>query len=447
MDAGADVAKQVADLLLDQGVKISPAVAQLIMVLFEGFGGITSVSLGQVVDKIKENKDLKQLMDMEGEISAEKLTDIVKRFSENSLSVNVADRDAKEFDELLKEQGVLFAKADRKDDNCKLYMYLNRDRDKVENATQILQARRGLATELNAKLYFNNLSPDKVHVVEGLSAVELELFRHYARKDGLLFTTISRKEGEMIVCSVEDEKKARKALLYTGWALTGPNGARVREQVEYRLAGRTAINIAAEEGSKELYIVSRNDPGSFVHISADDFVVYKHNKQIGAGSRNDPDYYAKCLSSCDALAHPVILTQEQFQFGVTAEELEQAPSIDLFPVFYEDMVEIDQINRLTNLVARKAALDDEGNATWGIHDPSVSYSAFASYENIMDAEEREAREYEFEHFKQAALYSQQNHTSYDVSMKEKSVDYIIARAEAQRRQQSGEPERPVYVER
>ena len=105
------------------------------------------------------------------------------------------------------------------------------------------------------------------------------------------------------------------------------------------------------------------------------------------------------------------------------------------------MIQMDEANRLANLVAMKAGLDNDHNATWGLWDPSVSYSEFATYEYITDEDERDARVHEFDHFKQAAYYSEYHHVTYDVDLQEKNVDYIIAKAEEKRRQQSGDVSR------
>lgn len=436
-----DIAREVADYLFNQTLRAANMATDVVPKALQGISSITSVTFGQVIDELKENAALRKMMGLKGEVSMAEMNEIIRRFSERSSSVLVGDADANDYDKLLKDQGVLYAKIDRQDDNCKMYIFLNKDLEKVEDATRILQAHRGQVTELNAKLYFNSLSPDQVHVVEGLSSVEMELFRHYAREQGLLFTSIPRREGDMVVCNVSDTQKARRALLYTGWALTGANGARVREQVERRLAGRTAINIAAEEGDRELYIMSRNNPDQYVRISAVDFEVYKRSKQVSTVSRSDPDFYAKCVAACESMAHPVVMTAEQFQAGVTPEQLQYAHTIDLFPDSHDDMIQIDEANRLANLVALKAGLDNDHNATWGLWDPSVSYSEFATYEYITDEDERDARVHEFEHFKQAAYYSHDRHTTYDLDMQEKNLDYIITKAEEKRRQQAGEPSR------
>ena len=51
----------------------------------------------------------------------------------------------------------------------------------------------------------------------------------------------------------------------------------------------------------------------------------------------------------------------------------------------------------------------------------------------MDADEKKAREYEFEHFKQAAFYGSDRFVKNDIHLDQKNVDYIIAKAEEQRK--------------
>ena len=58
----------------------------------------------------------------------------------------------------------------------------------------------------------------------------------------------------------------------------------------------------------------------------------------------------------------------------------------------------------------------------------MSFSEFAGYEHYQDGEEREGREVEFEHFKKAAFFGQDNFDPQVVDMTDRSIDYIISRA-------------------
>lgn len=433
MPGTEDIAEKVADLLVDNLSKAGAAAVQAAPKVAQGVGAFGAITIGQVIQEIQKNNALKQLMGLEGEVSVPEMSEIVRKFSQRSSTLMVGDSDVKDFEALLKEQGVLYAKVDRQDDNCKMYIFLNRDNDKVLKASKILQANRGVVSELNPDLYFNSLSPEKVQVLQGITPAEMELFRHYARQEGILFSAVARKDDYMVLCNAEDEQKTRRALLYTGWALTGANGERVREQIEHRIAGRTAIQISAEEGDRELYVVSSANPGNYLWISAEGLAQHKQGKEISRISRHDPDFQAKCMALSDNMAHPVVLSAAQFRSGLTPKDLETAKTIDLFPEYYDDMIQMDEVNRLANLVARKSGLDDEHNATWGLWDPSVSYSEFAGLEYIADEDERDARAFEFEHFKQAAYYSHDRHDIQVVDMEEKDLDYIIAKAEQKRR--------------
>lgn len=434
-----DIAEKVAELLIEQGARAANMVTDTAPKVVEGFGIVTSDLMNQIVTAAKKDKELQKVLSQKGEINIAQMNTLIQKLGLKSSSVGIAHSDHKDFEGLLNRQGVLYATLIKQDDNSHHYIFFTKDQEKVANCMAVMNAQRGRVNELAPQLYFNELAPEQVHVVEGVSAVEMELFRHYARELDLLYTAIPRKEDYMVACSKEDTKKLQNIMLHTSWALTGANGARVREQVERRLAGRSAISISAAEADKELYIVSGVRPSTYIKISSNDYALYKNNKKVeGAGaSRNDPDFFVKCLADCDGLDHPVVMSPQQFHENLTPEDMVNAHSIDLFPDFFDPLVEVEQTNRLVNLVSMKYGLDNEGDATWGLTDPSVSYAAFADYEVITDEDELEARRYEFEHFKQSAFYSGDHHTTYDVDMKEKNIDYIIAQAEEKKKAMEG----------
>jgi len=427
-----DIPENVARILIEQTSKYLNLAGDTTIRSVQGISAVTSSYMRKIFDELKENEDIRKFMNIEGEIPFTKMTQLISKFGEQSSTVSVANSDAQEYESILKSQGVTYSKMDRKNDDSAIYVFLNKDKQKVKDASIVLDSRRGRISEVQPSLYFNSMAPDQVFAVEGLSRVETELFRHYAREEQLLFTTIAKDDKYMLVSDREDTQKVRRALLRTGWALTGANGARVREQVQYRLAGRSSIRIAAEDAAKELYIVSGVRPGTYVHISHSDYKLYKENKIVKTVSRDEPDFLQKCMSECDGLVHPVVLTSEQ-KNKITPQELAEATTTDLFPSSYDDYVQIQQLNSFVNLVAMKEGIDDEHDATWGLWDPSISYSEFAAYEFIQDDEEREAREYEFEHFRSAAYYTTDHLTEHSIEMDQKSVDYLIAQADAKRK--------------
>lgn len=432
-----DIAENVADILFDQTTKTLNTFWDVGSNVAMATGaGISSV-VDDLIKRFEASKEYKEMLSKTGEVSVAEINEMKKRMKETASSIFVDNADAKEYESLLKDQGVLYAPVDKQDDNVRMFVFLKKDEEKVKNATTILNARHGQISELRPDLYFRQWSPDNVHVVEGLSAAEMELFRHYAREDKFLFTVVKQKDGYMLVSDENDRLKVKKTLSNVGWALTGTRGERVRQQLEYRLKGRSALQIAAEEGERELVIVSGRNPNNFVRITSEDLKIYKQNKEVSTVPRSDPAFYSKCMANCEGLSSPIILEPDQFHEGMTREELQNMPTLEMFPEIYEEHIERNTMNEMQNLIAMKFSLDNEGNAPAELLEPGVSYADFSEFEYITDQEEFEARERDFEHYRQAMSYSTKTHREYSIDMKEKNVDYMIAKAEEKRKTMYG----------
>lgn len=429
-----DIAEKVADLFWNQTLKTAAMVTNVVPEIISGTGQISSGLLGSAAQELKNKAELRKLLNMDGEVAMSDINELVQKLSQKSSAVYVGDADAKEYGKLLDDKGVVYAKLDRQDDNCKMFVFLTKDEEKVKDASQILMARRGVVSELKPDLYFNSLSPDKIHAVEGLSSVEMELYRHYAREDNLLFTAITNQDRYTVVCDREREQQARKTLLKVGWALSGENGDKVRAQVENRLRSRQTVQRSIDEPEQELYVVSQNRPGQHIHISRDGFSSSKQNKVVNTVTRQDPDFFTKCMAACEGIQQPVVLSPSQYREDLKGSDLEKAITMELFPKEYEERKEMNQLNQMLDLVSQKSSLDENQNTTWGIWDPSISYSEFAAGEAIMDEDEKDLRESAFEHFKKAAYYSKEHHTHLDIDMEEKNLDYLIEKAEEKRRE-------------
>lgn len=428
-----DISEKVADLLLSQTARAAGTVMDVSATVVKGAEKTTNDMLKAFWEEVKENKEKNKYLELEGEISAAEMSQVIKFFGHDSLSLHVDARDVKDFEALLHEYGVLYAKMNMKSDYGKLFTFLGKDREKINNISTVFKAQRGNVTEVRSDLYFNSLAPENVRITDGLDPAEMELFRHYARRENLLFTAIPKDGKYTVVYDQKDEQKGRKTMLHVAWDLTGAGGARVREQVEYRLQGRNLLMLEAEEAQRELYIVSKKNPANYVHISQEDLEIYKSGKIMSTVPRGTSDFVVRCMTAVDALDEAVVLKPEEFSPNLTREEMEHLRTLDLHTKDYEELIEIDKQNDLINLVAMKSGMDNEHNATWGLWDPSVSYSEFSGYEFIMDEDERDARAAEFEHFRDAAYYSDGRHHVQNVHMDERNVDFIIAKAEEKRK--------------
>lgn len=430
-----DIAEKVADVLFEYLLRSANYVTDTAPTAIGAVGRAGEKVFDGVSDlaqALVKHVDLKRYLNKDGEVTAAELNRAVKQLKTRARTIRIGDADAKDFEAMLHAEKVLYAKIDMRDDNCKMFMYMDKDERKLENIVEALKAKRGTVTEISPNLFIQALKPEHTLTVQGLGDVELELFRHYARETGALFTVVRRPESNMLILPAEEEKKVRQALLYTGWVLTGSDGALVREQVEHRLKGRSAINITAEEGLRELYVVSRNRPGNYVRITSEDFKIYKANKQISTVSRAAESFHSRCIAACEGISQPVVLSAEEYA-ELTPEKLSQMPSTELFPQDFDDLVEISNVNRLRALVSEKMALDDEGDTPFDVTDPSITYSEFAQYELISDEEELQGREMEFNHFKRAHAYGKERYLFTQVDRNGNSLDFIVAQAEAKKR--------------
>lgn len=437
-----EIALKIAQILLEQGARALSFGTDVGLTLYEmgkkDVGG-AAIALAAKMRERLSNEELRSIVERGGELSTPEMQNVVNKLGLKTFTVEVANEDAKDYEDLLRENRVLYAKFDRKDDDTIAFVYLAEDNSVIEKATQVLQAKRGMVTEVAADMYFNNLAPEKVKLYEGLDRVELELFRHYANSLGIVYTVLPQQNaqnGFTLAYGADQHAKVKRAMLRVGWPLTGPNGALVRKQIEYRIEGRSAINLAADTAGKELFVINKERPDEFVHITADDFSVYKNSKKIKSVTRVDAreDFSVHCCAACDAVRNAVVLTAEEYNPGLTVKDLEDRQTTDLFPDNFNEYFEMDRQNSLINLVMHKMTLDDDGSTPSHVFDPSVSYSEFSQYEEIFDQDERDAREYEFEHFKEASFYSQNHFEADEIELDRKSLDYVLAKAEARRRQ-------------
>lgn len=416
--------------------------------------------LGEEIRKKIGDKEFEKLLNDSGEIGLGQMDELIERCHVKSGTIKILDEDVERFEKLINQDGVLYAKINMKEDNCRMFVYLDSEVEKIQKAARIISAEKGFVTELPPDLFMQTDNISSLREITGVDNVELELFRHYAKqKNNFMFTVLPiSKDNNTLIINTTDQKSANAAqrtMTEVGWALTGRNGARVREQIEHKIAGRTAILKSIDDAQKELFIVSKNNPDQFVRITAEDFQIYKANnllKKVDKSQMSHEDFREECFRACESVPHAVIITPEEFSMGISPQILADRPTMDLFDNNFDEAIENNMMNEMVRLVqtgikdkerqyrdnariqraGEKMALDDEGNSGISAWDESVSYSEFSQYEEIADDDEIEAREYQFEHFKNAAFYSDRNFETHNHNV-DKNIDVIIERAEQQRR--------------
>ena len=213
----------------------------------------------------------------------------------------------------------------------------------------------------------------------------------------------------------------------------------MRQQLEYRLAGRNSIQLSLDDAQRELFIVSASNPSNYIHITEQDFTQYKNGRSVHSTQRSRGDFAERCMAYCDGLEHPVVLAPDEFRTDLTVTDMSRYPTMDFMAKGFEEARETEKLNDLIDLVSRKSGLDSEHDSGITLWDSSVSFSDFAADEAYSDAEARRKAQEDYERLQDASKYSQDHFTSEELDMDQKNLDFIIFRAEQKRRAQAAGP--------
>lgn len=442
-----DIAEKVTDMLLDmlvQGFNKSLDYLPGIGESLEKLGQNSTKGLLHAIDYVGYQNELKNLKEAKGEISVQEMGDIRKKFGLGTQSIKIGDTDTNDFAKLLTEKGVLFCQVNIGDNDYHMFSYLDEQQSIVHDCLKIMEAQRGLVTELSPDLYFSSLAPDKVSMMSNMDTAKLELFRYFAREEELLFTVIPQeKDKYYVVFAQEDKMKAERAMLKVGWTLTGYHADENLEQLKTRIRMREELLEAVRDPSKFLNVVSRQWPENYIAIDEEGFTVFKGENAILKKPRSHEDFEEELLRQVEGISDPALFTREEFvkldKFNRSeAKEKSKKKSMNLFHDKYDEMIEMNKLAELKNLVTSKMILNDENDSTFGIDNHSMSLSEFAQHEYIFDQDELDAKQVELDHYKSAALFRREFHDLDDVDMTDKSIDYIIAQAEMKRQARSME---------
>jgi len=345
--------------------------------------------------------------------------------------VSVADEDYELFKKHLEKQGVLFAAYDLMNDNTKMIIYLESEAEKVQNAIISMQAERGLVSEIDPSLMIRNAEIDKseLRLFNNLDPVELELFKHYAAESKLTFSVVQNGDKARVIFNKADITKALDVLSNVTWALTSEYGERIREQVEYRLAGKQERNIPFEDAQKEIYIVDSRNPANYFHVTSEKMTYYKYNKEVSSIERDRHDFREQYFSKINSLAEPVVLTPDEFSLSNKEKMRIIEKKTAVLPTDYDylKMQEDAKERRRWEIRDNKYSLDNSYQLenSSDMENPDVSYSEFLANEVVNDQHETE------EHNRASIEYAQKFDYIEVRRDKKHSLEYYIKEAEIQ----------------
>lgn len=370
-----------------------------------------------------------KMLNGSGEISLKKMYEAVNK-GETLKSVCVSDEDYELFKKHLIKQDVLFATTDFNKDDSKMILFLSKDNTNVKNAIASMKAERGLISELPADLLCKNITDGKsqMSVLKNIDKVELELFRHYAQNNKLVFATVPNDDNIKILFEKNNTHKVTEILKKIAVDLTSPHADLIRKQIEYKLSGRQQINLSFEDVKKEFYVVDAKNHRNYLHITPDGMSYIKNGKEITNISRDRHDFLDQCYAKINTLSEPVLLTPQEFNLSIQEKQklLEHKTSIfpdyDLIRKEMEKIKQKQQELRAWEIKDEKLSLDN-GNQpvnSSDINNSDIPYSDFLENEIINDKHDQEELEY-LEKFEIR-----------DVAIKKHTLDYYIEESQQDR---------------
>lgn len=311
-------------------------------------------------------------------------------------SFMVHKKDYVEFAQEMKKRDVPFLTSQVLGDDCYSIMYRETDKDKVELSIKAFEANRKIETEMTPERFEEKYAGHGIYSIEGIDLVELELVRHYAAQSNFQFAVQAIDDGSKCKILFSDKTKMDNILKKAAWQLTGERGPIVKQQIEYRIAGRESSNriLTQEEAEKEFYIVSKLEPSNYIHITANDLELYRDNKVVTTIAHDDAAYYDKAAKALSGMDEPVVLNEQEWMSNQRREIIEARQEVIPTGTSAADRVaEEIQLNdyRAWEVLDNKLSLDNSYSLKYDnpMTDPTISYSQFFETECSNDRFEEE----------------------------------------------------------
>ena len=310
-------------------------------------------------------------------------------------AINVHKNDYLDLVKELKARNVPFISSEIVGDDCYCIRFRADDEERVQMAVQSFTKKRTGRTEMAFDEFSQKYSGQGILSIHGIDPVEFELIRYYADKYRIDFSVDSKKENDYRIL-FHDKKGMDKILHDVGWQVSGEQGPRVREQIEYHLAGRANAQriMKREDLEKEYYIVSQANPKNFMHITADEVEMYM-NDNATALTGDEQEIYQRELKAIQGMEKPVILTEDEWnqpnRAAIIAAKQEVIPT-GPFAVDDHMLQEVKQKERDARLLYdAKLSLDNSFSLKYNnsMTDPTVGFEQFFDVECTNDDHEEE----------------------------------------------------------
>ena len=466
-----EISQQSAELLLrvlGAFVQLGVSSAQAVFEVTND-GATTLVNLMDFLQRNYPEYDLKTRM------AVNKLREACEKEKAAALMATAKNEDVPEIDKWLKKQGALYVgacpsrkkgtPAEQLDIASKgkydqtTFFFMDKDKEKVENAFAICAYKRNYINVLPPAAFFLLYDDKKdISVVDGLDQIELRVFRELAQKHGLGYTEMLNGEDSdkdsipgtyKVVCAKEDADKMRSIMRMVTWSITGESSKPIKEKVLERESILAELKKLIEEGVKDgaqifidesanritvenaKYIVNALRSNQYIKVSAKGFSVFKGSGEGLFVAKSDPDYEEKLEDAMAEFQDAVIFDSVEWEKGRldkgNLRENAVARKLSVFPP--EMSLEKEEVDLRR---AHKKRLERSGpweESVWLFHkyDPDKPEAVSEVVEQHYGNPHKPLEETVSIHYN-AAVRRSERYRYYDIESNEQSVDKIILAA-------------------
>ena len=415
--------------------------------------------------------------DMRTRRAISKLRSACEKEDASALMMSVKKEDLPKVEKWLKKQDLLYvacspenkkkgspneelAKLTRnKNGDMSTIFFMEKDRQKVENAVAIQAYQAGLINVLPPEAFFLLYDDKKdISVVDGLDFFELNVLRELAKKYGLGYTEMENGPEQSsesapgtykVVCGKENASKLMAIMRLVSWTMTSKEAAAIKEKVIERQSltaeleklmnegVKDGVQFIIDENAKQIavenakYIVNVRSPGQFIKMTAKGFYRYKGAEDAEFTSLDDPDYDEKLEDALSEYPDYVIFDSIEWEKdGLGKSNLRKDKVAEKLSVLPPNLsVEKEEADIRKAHKKRQEQGKTMEESVWLFHryDPDNDEALSEVVEDNTLAPSKPIEEVVSVHYGDA-LKRSEKYRYYDVESDERSVDNIILAA-------------------
>lgn len=183
---------------------------------------------------------------------------------------------------LLRKNHVTFVNVENPNqdsENAKsVFLFKAKDKRAVEKALETYKMMKGKGNIVKEEEILRQNEGNTVKVITGLDAYEAEVFKDYAKKNNLYYSSKYNKETHEheITVPIWEMDKADEILKKTMYDLSGKEGKELQNEIDIYIKSRETFKeeLNVTRSNDVVYVVDSQNPSQFISIQKDGFVTH-----------------------------------------------------------------------------------------------------------------------------------------------------------------------------